>query len=329
MNPAPRILLVVTGDLEQAALAAALRQIFPQVEFATKQTQGFTSTTLLEPDPELPPQKTAKTEDLADKLLGAALPTRPGDPPFDYAIAFEDVELANEPASGPPDVGVQRILGHFALGIDRCLRRHAAAQAGPVVLPKGKAGRYVPPPSTDAERRRFLRERCSFHLFRPMPESLFFGDPMGVVNAAGAGATLPPIHFDPGTCDVESFQTADPGYLSPVDQWQPPGCTGSAPWAKARRERHPKHYLQYLLDPSGTRLHAYREKDHGARALKGLDWQSVVAHSRFAQMVRALLDDVADMTGTSLPWMAGQLHPLTCRKKDGLLRNLARPGARP
>jgi hypothetical protein len=247
-----RVLLVVTGRLEEVALADALRRLFPSAEFVTKWTDGFTSRTLPEPDPRA---TTSKTENL--------------------------------------------------------------------VLPRGKA-KHTPPPSTDLERRRFLRERCSFHLFRPMPEALFFGDPAGLKNVGGPGAALPRVYFDAGACDIEAFVTDDPGYLTPPEGWIPTGYSAAAPWARQRRERHPKHYIEYLLDPSGTVLRPYIEKEHGARALRALDWRSVVRHADFACMVRALLDDIADMVASPLPWIASQpLHPLTCRKPGGRLRNLS------
>ncbi len=249
--------------------------------------------------------------------MGAAVIREPGGLPYDYAVAVEDVELQNEAGAAEterhPDEGIACILDHLKLGVDAVLQEKNQEQDVPV-LPKGKAKRALSI-ATDAERRRFLRERCSFHLLRPMVEALFFGEPAAVLRAAGPGVTLPPVRFDPGACDIERFETRDEGYLEVADD-----ATRSIsfrPW----RRRHPKLYLQYLLASSGS---FYKETEHGKRALATLDWQTVVAPPCHAQMVRALLDDLADMLGVTLPsCAAGPCHPLTQRRSGGYLRNIA------
>lgn len=154
-----------------------------------------------------------------------------------------------------------------------------------------------------------------------MVESLFFGDPAAIDHAAGR--FLPPFRFDPALHDIEAFVTADPTYLKPEDGWIPPGARREAPWAKANRHRHPKHYLQYLLDPSGIVFRAYKEKDQGKAALEALSWERVVEPAPHARLVRALLDDIAHMVGSRPPWLKpGPLHPLTCLKPGGTLRNI-------
>jgi hypothetical protein len=199
------------------------------------------------------------------------------------------------------------------LGADAVRRRMNHAQETAVV-PKGKA-RRAPSIATDEDRRRFLRERCSFHLLRPMAESLFFGERAALDRASG-GAALPPVQFDSMTRDIEAFETADAAYLAKP--------RGEACWATENRRRHPKHYLEYLLDPSGAKGKLYKEREHGRLALASLDWQAVVSPPAHARMVRALLDDIADMLGVSLPWCAaGPFHPLTQRKRGGHLRNIA------
>jgi hypothetical protein len=305
-----RILLVVTGDLEEVALADALERLFPSATFGVRKTQGFTSTHLPRP---APGSTRSKAEAIVDRLLRAAAPREPGTPPYDYAVAVEDVELENDEAGS--DEGILSILEHFKIGVDAVLRQMNAEQQT-VVLPKGKAKR-APSVATDADRRRFLQERCSFHLLRPMAESLLFGEPAAIERAAGRGATLPAVRFDPASCDIERFETDDTNYLGVEDN-------AEIPWAKANRRRHPKHYLQYLLDPSGTAWRAYKEKEHGKRALATLDWQRVVAPPLHARMVRSLVDDIADMLGIRLPWCAAdRCHPLTRRKQGGWLRNVA------
>lgn len=317
--PSARVLLVVTGDLEEVALGDALKSVFPTLDFRTKRARNFTTGDVGLVDLTV---AASKSEDLVERLLSAMVPEVPGEAPFDYAIGFEDVELLNDPLTEPRDAGIERILGHLRHGIDLVLRRPSQPSLSSVVIPKGYARKAPPSPTLEA-RRQFLRERCSFHLFRPMPEALFFGAPQGVQSAAGPHIALPPVHFDRFVTDIEAFVTNDPGYLAPPDNWKPEGALRSAPWAKANRARHPKHYVEYLLDPTGTARRAYKEKEHGARALSALCWKDVVSPPNHAQMVRALLDDLADMAGTPLPWLgAHAMHPLTCRKPKGRLRNL-------
>jgi hypothetical protein len=314
MSSNARILLVVTGDLEEVALAAALRRLFPSTYFGTTRTSGFTSRRLLMPAPGF---QDSKAEDLVDNLLGAAIHPERGVPAYDYAVAFEDVELHNETeeaesAARAPDEGIQCILEHVKLAVDAVLKRKNDEQST-IVAPKGKA-KWAPSIATDEDRRWFLRERCSFHLLRPMAEALFFGEPAALQRAAGNGVKLPPVHFDPSVRDIEAFQTDDPTYLAKPH--------GEAPWAKVNRRRHPKHYLSYLLDPTGSVLRPYRETKHGKRALEQLDWHTIVAPSGHARMVRALVDDIADMLEVALPWCAGPRHPATQRVRGGRLRNL-------
>ena len=314
MSEATRILLVVTGDLEEVALGDALGRLFPSATFGVRKTQGFTSMRL----PRTAPSSTrSKASNIVEKLLRAAAPREPGTAPYDYALALEDVELENEAGEDEAtmreaDEGIACILDHLRLSIDAVLQ-YMNSEQKTIVLPKGKA-KLAPSIATDDDRRRFLRERCSFHLLRPMAEALFFGERAALQRAAG-GAKLPRVHFDPAICDIEAFETADPAFHAKPD--------GEARWATANRRRHPKHYLEYLLDPSGTVFRPYKEKEHGKRALATLDWQAVVEPPAHAQMVRALLDDIADMLGEPAPWCAaGPCHPLTQRRSGGCLRNL-------
>jgi len=49
----------------------------------------------------------------------------------------------------------------------------------------------------------------------------------------------------------------------------------------------------------------------------------VVEPAPHARLVRALLDDIAHMVGSRPPWLKpGPLHPLTCLKPGGTLRNI-------
>lgn len=312
----PRILLVVTGDMERVGLAQALRSLFDSAHFDTVQVQGFTSNTLPEPNPAL---HASKAMPLVEDLLASAVPKEPGGLPYDYAIALEDVELANEDNQFS-DAGVLRIQGHFRLAIDVYLQ-NKKTQAAPTVIPKGKA-RQHPPLDSDPLRRQFLQERCSLHLLRPMAEALFFGDlPDAVSRAIGLEHPSPPILFDPTICDIEQFQVNDPQYLGATIDTE----SHLPKWATANRQRHPKHYLEYLLDPEGQMSRPYIEIEHGKRALTQLKWASVVSLPDHARMVRALLEDISNMVGVSLPWLdLAHCHPLTQRRtaRSRLLRNL-------
>jgi hypothetical protein len=315
MSSGARVLLVVTGNLEQVALGVALGQLFPSATFKTTKTNGFTSQKLPMP---VPGRHASKAEDLVEELLGAAISPERGVPPYDYAVAVEDVELFNEVdvaalGAGQADEGIECILAHMKLAVSTILDRKNDEQTT-TVLAKGKA-RQAPSIATDGDRRRFLRERCSFHLLRPMAEALLFGDRAALDRAAGDPTKLSTVHFDPMRRDIEAFETNDPAYLATPD--------GEGCWAKSNRRRHPKHYLEYLLDPAGTAIRPYKEVEHGKRALSQLDWQAVLAPSTHARMVRAFLEDLADMLGVALPpWAAGACHPAMERRSGGALRNL-------
>jgi hypothetical protein len=301
-------LLVVTGDVEKLALGPALRQIFPHGDFQTVKKDAAATDTLL------PPGGTARDHFVrfVDEMLAAGDASRsPGGRPFEYVVVVDDLELAN---AHQADV----VIEHMALAARSRLDEQISTVG---VLPRGRnrQWQYL---DTDADRRRYLRERCSFHPLSPMVESLFFGAPtdQGWPALRRAG-TVRDAAFDPTVTDIERFITADRDYLV---------FPGSAGWTKGKamdptwRARHPKHYVSFLCDPTGRAFRPYKEKEGGKAALEALDWQSVVAPPTHACMVRALLADIADMVGTHLPWLAaGQQHPLTCRKAGGILRNIS------
>lgn len=319
MGDTPRILLVVTGDLELAAFAAALGRVFPMAYFEARMSVGLTGPEgrrLRAPNPGL---GEAKGVEIVEDLLGAAIPTTPGGDGFDFAVALDDVELVNEPGDEHADAGVATILEHVALSVDLVLAR-ARANETVEKIPKGHARRDFRFHG-DADRRKFLRECCSFHLLRPMVEALFFGD-LEVIRAE-LGKTKPRIYFDPMAQDIEAFAVDDDAYLTSPNGWIPSGARGAASWATENRRRHPKHYLQYLLDPTGTVRRPFREKEHGKRMLEALHWERVVGPDVHARMVRSFLRDVAEMVGVAPRWLeSGASHPTVSRKPSGRLRNV-------
>jgi hypothetical protein len=142
-----------------------------------------------------------------------------------------------------------------------------------------------------------LAVRCSFHFLVPMPEAYFFGSASALERAAAIRTS----RFDPAVTDVEAFVVRDEAYEA---------TSGAHP-------RHPKRYLKYLSEE------CYRESNHGASALRTLDWDEVLARgSSWARSLRALLDDLLLEAGAEpLP---GEDYPATQRRTQSglLLRNI-------
>lgn len=156
-----------------------------------------------------------------------------------------------------------------------------------------------------------LGTRCSFHLLCPMLEAYFFGEPAALERA---GSTRPPI-LDP-TRHLEDFSSDDEQFLAYPD-------VTAHPWRRPDRRRHPKRYLGFLVDPTDEERAVYKESIGGCRALATLDWAQVFRYSPPGiAFAHALFEDLADALEVPHPF-PGQSHPLTSRKPDGLLRNLA------
>jgi hypothetical protein len=108
-----------------------------------------------------------------------------------------------------------------------------------------------------------------------------------------------------------------------------------APWVLLQRpalphycrERHPKAYLQWLCrEPCRRSCTTYREGEHGAEALSRLRWSEVLSRPHQSRWARALVFDVADALGCSLPniWK-GEEESLVSRSSPrprSVLRNL-------
>lgn len=275
------VALVVTGRLEHLALPQALRRIFPDADFhAELREDGFTSTRVALPLPE----RLTNADKLAQRLIAAVDPGR-GHAPADFAIAIDDLELANV---HQPEV----VLDYFR----QALRRQLDA--------------YWPSTSRTDKTRRIMQERCSFHLLVPMVETYFFGEAEALARAGARRASV----VDPAAIDLEQFETTDPSFLEAEFE--------SALWATEDRARHPKRYLQFLCDPAGQGAHRYRETQGGVKALRELAWQQVMSRATSVMFLRSLLDDLADALGVSPPH-PGDCHSLTVRGAGrGVLRNL-------
>ena len=155
-----------------------------------------------------------------------------------------------------------------------------------------------------------VRERCSFHLLCPMLETYFFGEPAALQRAgATRQARLDPSHH------LEDFLAAEPAFLAPGD-------VREHPWRRPDRDRHPKRYLSFLMDPEDTARVLYKESRDGVRALLALDWSQVFAHPPPGiAFAHSLFEDLADALGALNPF-PGACHALTTRRSMGTLRNI-------
>jgi len=289
-----RVQLIVTGEMEKAALHSSLGRLFPDAEFlAPSFNNSFTSSRLTAASPQ-PPRHGIPTKPnvnkLARELIADVEPGSSRAGQLDLVLVVEDLELCNHDQPGT-------VTERFR----RAVREELDARNF-----NGGSRRKV---------EEKLRTRCSFHLFSPMTDAYFFGEDAALARAKAKR----PNRFQAEVTDIELFQVADPDYQSVAD--------GLRPWARASRERHPKHYLGFLCTPSDDLLSErndvqhYRETKQGKAALEVLDWRAVLARPRQAQFARAMIDDIAAALAHENPF-PGQCAPETKRRDNGLLRNL-------
>jgi hypothetical protein len=263
----PTIKLVVTGEMEKGVLHTSLQRVFPSlrqnqaVQWPTPyKANAGTSNRLRNTD-----KPTNKMIDLANTMIAEVLYSKTGQRP-DLVLVIDDLELNN--------VGQEALVAqHFRLAIEEAIKK------SPKFLQK------------EAEIRLLLRERCSFHLLKPMVESYLFGDGNALQKITSKKAKLP------AGLDLEQFETNDSDYM--------PSCSvinarhPDAPnW---REECHPKRYLQFL-NPD------YSETGHGKAALEALNWRSLTNNAAHLQVIRALFTDLAQWFGIPNP-LPGQAHP--------------------
>jgi hypothetical protein len=283
--------LIVTGHMEEIALADALKKAFPSLSFSrTIRLDGITSVNFA-----LAPHSPAISQ-LADKLASALVaavdPGRKGTPE-DMAIVIDDLELAN---LNQPEV----VVKYFRNAVIRCVQNRWTNQKRQELC---------------FDR---VRERCSFHLFVPMAEAYFFGEVPDALVRAGATLTSTVSGKD---MDVENFLvTNDTNYLT--------APKGTSFWAKNQTDRaqHPKRYLDYLCCPdiNTNKKARYRETHGGIKALKTLNWDSVLlGNSPSGAYLRALFDDISWRFNLPNPY-PGFCAPITTYKieQDNILRNL-------
>lgn len=292
------IRLIVTGDVEELALHESLRRVFgdarhdgEEVIWAPpRKLHSATSRRLA-----LSERSPRPMQALARAMLDEVLIGKRGTP-ADLVLVIDDVELDN--------VDQEAVIAeHFKKALAEVL----AARLKEHSLQAGE--RY----------RDRVRECCSFHLLRPMVESYFFGDG-DTLRSIGVQSEPLVRHTD-----VERFEVTDvdPGWLEECrldNQRQ----QHQRPWW--RRECHPKHYLEHLLQRQREPIF-YDEVLHGEPALKRLAWERVPKVGPDCTIARCLFEDLADWFGVPSPLGSGVMQPCLypARSVDRsklLLRNL-------
>lgn len=277
-----RVSLITTGIMELNGLAAALRRLFPDHDFQVepdapgKPFDGFTSCKVLPLSPADPPGKAVT---MLRAALGTLLAADTTTPASDFAVILEDLELCNR---GNEDVLIEHV---------RESARRVLAGIGPAGEPLRAA--------------KLFRERVSFHLAVPMPESWFFGDLTALKTEVPETAWPPALDT---TRDPEDFRTKDPVYLADEGA----ACTALVAkaalgakkkrpdWVTDRRDEHPKHYLQWLMRaPEKADCTTYKEQHEGVRLLAKLDWPTVLATGTWFPYLRALVRDLEAALGPS------------------------------
>lgn len=299
-----RVSLITTGVMEFRGLPGALRRLFPDHEFHVepdapgKPFDGFTSAKVL---PLSPGDPTGKAVVMLRAALGALIRSDATTPVSDLAVLVEDLELCNR---GNEDIVIEHV-------------RQSARRTLQSIGPAGD-------PSLAAK---LMRERISFHLAVPMPESWFFGD-LAALKTEVPEASWPPV-FD-SSRDPEDFLTNDPRYLADDGA----ACAqlvarGKSPdWTKPGRSEHPKRYIRWLMrDPTTAECTRYKEQHEGVRLLGKIDWPGVLANGTWFPHLRALVRDLEATLGPSpcgLP-PGGTEAPrtsLSALPSDPVLRNL-------
>jgi len=292
-----RIKLIVTGDLEKLALSQSLMKHFPNTHNGKnviwdepRKTYGATSYQL----------QSLKTggllstpmKELAKAMLTEALEgKRPGQSPADLVIVIDDVELGN-------------------LGRENVIAEHFQAAVNNAIQIKAKG--II---SEEARIRSIIRDKCSFHLLKPMVEAYLFSD-ADALRLAGVPIGISPhlVHQS----DVEEFETNDAKWLPTCHMENTKKANDNKPWWL--HERHPKAYLDYLLPKD------YSETTHGSQALMKLNWSQVPKCQNDIPIFGSLFQDVADWFNIANP-ITGATHPdfypaITVNRANLLLRNM-------
>jgi len=211
---------------------------------------------------------------LAQAMLAEALDGKDGKP-ADLVIVVDDVELENLDQEAV-------IAEHFCTAVDKELDKKLDAK-------NLKPGEHI----KKKEWEDVIRDKCSFHVLRPMAEAYLFGD-SDALHTAGVAQQIA-IKLDLlANEDVEQFETLDKKW------WREEKSKAAHGNPSVEHEKHPKVYLKYLTlikdasTSTGWKT-AYRENYEGVNALKNLKWEKVSEdNSDNTQFIRALFRDITD-----------------------------------
>lgn len=313
-----RVGIVVTGETEYYGIAEAMQALFPRHIFDclpldkrtlkdTSLYNGFTSNRLRSEHIQEPPETCRELIALAaQEALGDGRRRQP----YDLVVILDDLELCN---ADQPEIVVEVMKAAANKHLDSLLgrKRVRIEQA--------------------------FKERVSFHLIAPMIEAWFFIDPKALERAGVA--SLDSVVFDDGT-DPESFFTLDEDYRNAAASL----CTVLAQLQARRKKKdknkpkwldnpdrcqHPKGYIQWLArDPQNRKCTTYKESEHGASALKKLDWSKALMRSQeHLRFIKALVEDLESGLGNDAIIRLGPPpadHPTSIRKNASqmTLRNI-------
>lgn len=285
-----RVALLTTGRCEQLGLPLALEHALAGHADVTFQALGefhsFTSATLdvgaLGQVPEAAaPRVTGPVDKLADALIAEAAFGS-----WDLVLAIDDLELANEGDAA----GVRRF---FLDAVRRAMQRADL---------------------TENQRTRVAR-RASFHLLVPMVEAYFFGERAAVERACVCAGLASAPQWPERTWPIEAFAVTDQVYSDRAASPDLPKelrRTKTAAWQTSDRERHPKHYMEFLCREAP---HGYREAREGVAALRKLDLTALLLAG--APHLDDLLEDVRALLQLNL-----SVLPTRGPLSGTLLRNL-------
>lgn len=280
----PIIKLIVTGEMEKLALHDSLKKLFPaetkqgKVEWKTPHCLPGATSARLKNSPKIWPPM----ERLANTLLAEVKRDKNGMQP-DLVLLVDDLELHNIDQQ-------QLVAQHLRNAINNALITNQHFK------------------QNEAQLRRLLRDRCSFHLLKPLPEAYFFGD-KDVLQKISIPAHRPQLKAGQ---DLELFEVSDISYL---EKCKKANLDRQDKYPHWREECHPKHYLSFL-NPH------YEETKQGAHALRELKWQNLSSNQFHLQSIRALFADLANWFNVPNPLPGIPCSDFFQNKTSNLLRNM-------
>jgi hypothetical protein len=231
---------------------------------------------------------------LAQAMLNEALFGKTGKP-ADLVVVIDDVELGN--------LGQEKVIAtHFQNAVRHEFNKY-----------KDKYNT-----KTIQKYQSILREKCSFHLLKPMVESYLFGDD-NALQLAGVPNGENPQLVHP--TDVEQFETNDSAWLPTCHRENAKRQSKKLWW---HHECHPKHYLEHLTERGQV---FYDETSYGKNALEKLAWRKVPKCLDDTPFILSLFEDIADWFGILNPLGKGKTHPnfyppKSVNRANLLLRNM-------